>query len=297
MMMLLLSFFSAVLMAGFSMSIKVLLRYRLCDAGYVIFGINIASGINAAMVLLFVQENIPSEARIAFAMMTGFVFVGHWLFSKALQEGDVSLVTPLLGLKIPMVALLAGIWLKEAFSGGIYVSIALSSLAIVFFGLGRQQKALGGHGSHPLLAVGLAVLAALSYSISDIFTRKTVELMSPFTGLLWLQMSMGVIGTMVLALPRYRQYRIQRVDYLLFGAAGAMLLGGIGLYMAAIHLAGNVTVPNIVLSWRGLFVFVMGLIWNTFASTPMERQSWGIYLLRLAGTGLLLAGLLFLYLS
>jgi drug/metabolite transporter (DMT)-like permease len=296
-MILLLSFLSAILMAGFSMGIKVMLRYRLCDAGYVIFGINIASGMLAGVVLLFVQEFIPPEAWMSFGFMTGFVFVGHWLFSKALQEGDASMVTPLLGLKIPLVAVLAGIWLKEAFSGGIYAAIVLSRLAIVFFGLGRQQKAQGGHGSHPVLAIGLAVLAALSYSVSDLFTRKTVELMSPVTGLLWLQMCMGIIGMMVLALPRYRQYQIRGVDYLLFGTAGAMLLGGIGLYMAAIRLAGNVTIPNIVLSWRGLFVFVMGLIWNAFALIPMERQSWKIYLLRLAGTGLLLAGLIFLYIS
>ncbi len=284
-------------MAGFSMGIKVMLRYRLCDAGYVIFGINIASGLFAAAALLFIQEFIPSQAMIAFAAMTGFVFAGHWLFSKALQEGDVSLVTPLLGLKIPMVALLAGIWLKEAFTGGIYLSIGLSSLAVVFFGLGRQQKAQGGHGSHPLLAIGLAVLAALSYSIGDIFTRKTVEFMSPFTGLLWLQLFMGIIGMMILALPGYRQYRVHKVDYLVFSAVGAMLLGGIGLYMAAIHLAGNVTIPNIILSWRGLFVFILGLIWNRFASIPMERQSGRIYLLRLAGTGLLLAALIFLFFS
>ncbi|MBN2513835.1 MAG: hypothetical protein JXB18_12940 [Sedimentisphaerales bacterium] len=225
-MILVLSFLSAILMAGFSMGIKILLRYRLCNAGYVIFGINAASGLFAAAALLFIQEGIPSDASIAFAAMTLFVFVGHWLFGRALQEGDVSMVTPLLGLKIPMVALLAGFWLKEAFTGGIYVSIGLSSLAIVFFGLGRQQKAQGGHGSAPWLSIGLAVLAALSYSIGDIFTRRTVELMSPFTGLLWLQLCMGVIGVMILALPGYRQYRIQKVDYLLFALAGAMLLGG-----------------------------------------------------------------------
>jgi hypothetical protein len=57
------SFFSALLMAGFSMSIKVLLRYRLCDAGYVKSasislpasrsgGITVCSGDN------------PSEARL-----------------------------------------------------------------------------------------------------------------------------------------------------------------------------------------------------------------------------------------
>lgn len=296
-MILVLSFLSAILMAGFSMGIKILLRYRLCNAGYVIFGINAASGLFAAAALLFIQEGIPSDASIAFAAMTLFVFVGHWLFGRALQEGDVSMVTPLLGLKIPMVALLAGFWLKEAFTGGIYVSIGLSSLAIVFFGLGRQQKAQGGHGSAPWLSIGLAVLAALSYSIGDIFTRRTVELMSPFTGLLWLQLCMGVIGVMILALPGYRQYRIQKVDYLLFALAGAMLLGGIGLYMAAIHLAGNVTIPNIVLSWRGLFVFIMGLVWNAFVAVPMERQSRGIYLLRLTGTGLLVAALLFLFFS
>ncbi|MBN2513836.1 MAG: hypothetical protein JXB18_12945 [Sedimentisphaerales bacterium] len=67
--------------------------------------------------------------------------------------------------------------------------------------------------------------------------------------------------------------------------------------MAAIHLAGNVTIPNIVLSWRGLFVFIMGLVWNAFVAVPMERQSRGIYLLRLTGTGLLVAALLFLFFS
>lgn len=292
-----LSVLSAVLMAGFSMCIKVMLRYRLCDAGYVIFGINIASGLFAAVGLLFVQSGIPSDVMYPFAAMTGFVFVGHWLFSKSLQEGDASLVTPLLGLKIPIVAVLAGIWLKESFSGGIYVSILLSTLAILFFGLGRQQKALGGHGRHPLLAIALSILAAFSYSVSDIFTRKTIQAMSPLAALLWLQMVMGMIGMLVLALPGYRQYRIQRVDYLLFGLAGGMLLGGIGFYLGAIHLAGNVTIPNIILSWRGLFVFLMGLVWNRFASIPMERQSRAIYLLRLIGTGLLLAALIFLYLS
>lgn len=92
---------SAVALGAYSVLIKTLLRYRVCDAGLVTWGLGIATGIISLVVVLAGRQPFPAEVPFLTVILAAIALGGHGLLSRALQDGDASTVVPLLSLKIP----------------------------------------------------------------------------------------------------------------------------------------------------------------------------------------------------
>jgi len=283
---------AALLMSVYAVLTKVILRYRLCSAAYVAFATGLASALLAAAGLAISQPGLPKAAlpSIIIATLTGFGAI--YAVARAMQEGDPSTVVPVMGLKIPLVAVLSIFILAETHPWQIYLAALLASAGVIMFGIGPQQKAQGGHGYHPVIGVLWAVAAAALYALSDIYVKRSLTWLTPISAAMWCYSLTGLLCLFALFQPTFRQYRVTRLDMLLFLANGICLLLAVMAFFTSIAKAGQVTTPNIVFATRGFITLVAGYALGKALKTTIERQPGVIYILRIIGTLTLFAAIL-----
>lgn len=275
---------------------KALMRYRICDAGLITWGQGLATAVVAGILCLLLEAPFPRSQWLQVLCVAACIMIAVWMLNHALQEGDASTVVPLMGLKIPLTAFMAYIFLRETPTAGTWSAVACSGLAVGLFGAGRQNPSEGGHGHRPVIAIVFVVLSCLFYGISDVIAGHAIKSVSPRAILLWSNVLWAPVAVVMLARPYYRQYRVAPLDACLFAVRAILVLGSVfGLY-TAFRMAGGVIVPNVIYGTRGIFALAAGYMLNRTLRVPMERQSPAVYGLRLAGMILLALGI-FLSLS
>lgn len=279
-----LALMGAVAMALSSLMGKLIVRYRICDAGLLTWGQGIAVAVAAAVLAGLTATPFPVAAWRLFVVTAIAIIAATWMLNHALQEGDVSTVVPLMGTKIPITALLAVLWMGESASGRIWFAVILSGAAVALFGVGKQRHAEGGHGRRPGVAILLALAAASGYAVSDVAARQVLAGTTPFALVLWLNILWAPISGIMLARPYYRQYRVTWLDAVMLLARGLLAMVAVMALYAAFDKANGVIVPNIVFGFQGFFALIGGWLLNRTLSLPLERQSLSIYCLRILGT-------------
>ena len=175
----LLALLSALLMGLYSVSIKLFVRYRICSPALVTIGYCISAGILSALLIFVKGYHFHSSITTLLVVVAITTLCGQLLLAFAMQEGDASTVVPLLGLKIPFTATLAFLFLGESYPASVYFAVVIAASAVIMFGLGKPAKAQGGHDKHPIVGVLLAIASAMTYSVGDIFTKKSLVFIEP----------------------------------------------------------------------------------------------------------------------
>lgn len=276
--------------------VKIIVRYRLCNPGLITWGAAAASGLIGMAVLAAFPRFMPGQAIGPTFGLAACLTVGSWLLNKALQEGDVSTVAPLLGTKIVFTSFLAFLIFDEQYGPAVYIAVAASGVAVACFGLGKPAKAQGGYGKHPAVSMVLACLASLAYAGADQFAKLGMAHTDFVTVTVYSSILSGLAGVIFMLRRHYRRYRLGKIEYIMLtGTGGLFFCGMLGLYVA-FSMSGGVTIPNVILGTRGMFVLIVGYILSRAMHTPMELQPVRIYLLRAAGTLLLFVALLLILL-
>src|SRR5579862_5543996 len=111
---------------------------------------------------------IPEPAPwIQPATTAALFFCGQILALVALQRGDVSVATPVMGLKVVLVAFFVTWLLGERVPSVVWTAAALSSLGIVLLG-----RAGGGGAGGTAPAIVFGGLAAVSFALFDVLVQK-----------------------------------------------------------------------------------------------------------------------------
>lgn len=197
--------------------------------------------------------------------ITAALFVIGQVFSLlALNVGDVSVATPVLGIKILLVGLLTTVLLGQKISASLWIAAALSSAAVALLNLNR-----GGAHRRVGLTIVMAAAAATSYALFDVLVQKW----SPHWGAgRFLPVMMGFVALYSVGL-RGRQRLIQPAPHAArWVAVGALCLGLQGLmFVTPIALHGNATTANVLYGARGLWsVVAVWLVGHWFDNR--ERQ-------------------------
>jgi len=218
-------------------------------------------------------------------------FAGQVFTLLALTTGDVSVATPVLGLKIVLVALLSVVLIGDPVGARLWTAAALSSVAITLLNLSP------GH-SHRRVArtIVLAALGAAAYASFDVLVQK----FSPVWGtgrFLPLAMAFGAAYSLALPTGRAEIDRESR-PYSRWLAAGATCFAIQGLmFMSAVSIYRQVTSANVLYSSRGLWS-VVG-VWAVGHWFTNREQHLGARVLvwRLIGAILLLAAIVLVLLN
>ena len=249
---------------------------------------------------------IPTPSLWWQPVVAGALFFAGQVFTLlALTTGDVSVATPVLGLKIVLVALLSVVLIGDPIGARLWTAAALSSVAIGLLNLSP------GH-SHRRVArtIVLAALGAAAYAFFDVLVQK----FSPVWGtgrFLPLAMACGAAYSLALPTGRHsvRGHTVRSADlqvghdpesrpYARWLTAGAMCFALQGLmFMSAVSIYRQVTSANVLYSSRGLWS-VVG-VWAVGHWFTNREQHLGARVLvwRFIGAILLLAAIVMVLLN
>jgi drug/metabolite transporter (DMT)-like permease len=218
------------------------------------------------------------------ALTAALFLAGQALMFLALSRGDVSVITPVMGTKVIMVALCTSLLRVGTIPLKWWVGAALSTTAILLLHLGEKSN-----HRHVRTTVLLALGSAAAFSIGDVLLQKWL----PGWGAAHFFPPMFLmVGLLSLAFIPYFHAPLSalKADAWRWVGPGALLmaLNNAGVVLA-IGLVGSATAVNIVYSVRGLFsVLAVWLVGHWFGSA--ERHLGGPVLrLRFVGATLMVA--------
>jgi drug/metabolite transporter (DMT)-like permease len=263
---------------------------RAIDAGAGVWRVTVVTNVYAALVFLVllplggqIPRPFPWHQPAAAAAL---FLAGQLLALVSLRRGDVSVATPVLGLKVVLVAFFVTALLGERVPLPLWFAAVLSSAGILF--LNRRTSS-----SHA--PVGPAIvyggLAAAAFGLFDVLVQKW----SPAWGAgRFLPLTMGLVAAATLAIapltgawrevlpPEAR--RAMRAGGPCMAVQAVMLIASIGIY-------GKATAINVIYSARGLWsVLAVWWVGHWFANRERERGA-DVFRSRLLGAALLLAAI------
>jgi len=221
------------------------------------------------------------------AVIGALFMAGQALTMVALNRGDVSVATPVMGTKVVFVALFVTLVAGDRMTADYWLSAAASAAGVALLHVGGAGK---GH-HHVLLTVAASLAAAMCYALFDVLVRKWAGAWG--VGRL-LPAIMGCAAVMSLALRPLFEGPITTIPR---PARGPLLLGSVFLGLQALFLVRTLglypdtTRINVVYNSRGLWsvlaVWLVGHWWgNTERHAGRSAFGW-----RLAGAALLLAAI------
>jgi drug/metabolite transporter (DMT)-like permease len=220
------------------------------------------------------------------AVVAVLFVAGSVLNFISLDRGDVSIATPVLGIKIILVAILSTLINGEHLPIQLWLAAGLSTTAIAL--LNRTRAVHHHHVASTILAAGAS---ASCFALFDVLVQRY----APAWGLGRFPPTMlGIVAVLAIGLvPRFPAPLRQ-----IAGAAWPWLLAG-SLVMAVQSLIfvgtvayfGHATTANVIYSSRGLWsVVVVWIIGHWFHNAEQQLGS-GILRWRLIGSALMLAAI------
>jgi len=250
------------------------------------------TGLFIVIQLLFGKFSSPSVVS-AMLLITlslaagGLFFIGQFFTFIAQTKGDVSVATPMMGVKVLMVALASTLLLAEAIPLKWWFAAALSTLGVAL--LGRA----GGAQKHQrvLMTMLCAAAASTAFGTADVLIQKWGR---AWGGGRFLPIMFGGVAIASFALiPFFREpLRAIPRDAWRWLIPGTILMAlqaaGLGLTMA---IWGDATAANIVYSSRGLWSVIAVWLVGHWFSNREQHLGPGVLRWRLAGATAMLAAI------
>lgn len=252
------------------------------------FVANVTTGIVFLPLMMLHQEPFPGWQHLWEPAVTALFFIGGQVLTfYAVNKGDVSIATPVLGVKIILVALFTTLIIGEGVALKLWISAVMSVAAIVLLNQGGQKQ----QHHHVTRTIVSAGGAALVFALFDVFVQKY----SPAWGAgRFLPLMMGMVAVFSLGFIPFFSAPLRDLS-----PTAWKWLGGGSFFMAAqgiffistLAVYGKATASNIVYSSRGLWsVVAVWLVGHWFKN---QEQHLGAAVLkwRLAGAVLMLAAI------
>ncbi len=208
---------------------------------------------------IFFESQLPPMSIIWQPLIaSAFCAVGNIATFICAEKGEISLMTPIMGIKILIVIMLARLFLDIDLPHAITISGAICCVAIFIMGYSRDSL----NSKKLLLTFFLAITACASYAACDILMQKYAH---NFTRGAMLSLTTIMIPLSIIPLiPRFaREVRLASYTTISIGFASATFMV-VEMYMMFLSITGEVGAPlcNILYNTRGLmaitFVYFLG---------------------------------------
>ena len=213
-------------------------------------------------------------------------FVGQIFTFRAIATGDVSIVTPVLGLKSMLIAGICAVFFQENIPPRWWVASAMSLLAVALLADRTPSRI-----KNVQKTVWLAFISALAFSVTDVWVQRW----APQWGAgLFIPMMFGTLALLSLTLMPVFSQPLRQIprDGWKWLLGGGILLAGQALLMAcAISLYGHATAINIVYSCRGIWTIALVWLVGHWFSNEERHVGKDILIRRLIGSALLVAAI------
>lgn len=223
-------------------------------------------------------------------------FAGQFLALLSFHRGDVSIATPVLSLKIILVAFFSSLLLSVEIDWKLWVASILATLGVSL--LSRSSGGSSAAKQNVGYTLAVAGLAALAFAVFDVLVMKW----SPHWGLgMFLPVMMALVALMSFAFIPLFKFPLKSVP---LGAWSWTILGSSVmsfqslLFVGALALTGRGTVLNVVYASRGLWsVLAVWLLGHWFSSREISGAPRNTLALRLISSALIIAAVVLALLS
>jgi len=282
------------LLAAFFYALGALLLKRTATGAIDVWRITFVSNIAVALALAGLWGfggQILSPGALWQPATAALLFIaGQITAILALTRGDVSVATPMLGLKILMVAFFTWILLEDPLPPRVWASATLATLAVVLLGISRDRAGM----QQATFTAGFTLMAAASYACFDVLVQRW----SPAWGVGRFPPTMAAFATLysLILMPRFKQpLRSVPRSVWPYLATGSAMIGLQGLLIiSAIAHWGYAAAANVVYSSRGLWGVLLVLALGHWLAREERALGRRLLLLRFAGAVLLSAAILML---
>ncbi|MGF1531933.1 MAG: EamA family transporter [Puniceicoccaceae bacterium] len=229
--------------------------------------------------------DLQEAADLIVPIYVGLTFFCGWLFTLfAIKSGDVSLQTPLMGMKVAFVALLAAALGLSRPDTNLWGAVILASVAVFILGFPRRRKE-----GKTARTVGFVTISCLFFAASDVLIGAAAADFGLFPFLAVVVVTNAVLS---FGLFPFFQGSLTSINpagwkWSLIGA-GLMTLQILTLtsYMG---ITGEAAIANVLFSTRGLFAVALGSVAARFLALPSERLVPFVYCQRMIGALLMVA--------
>ena len=222
------------------------------------------------------------------AVIAALFVAGQSLTMIALNRGDVSVATPVMGLKVVFVAFFVTLVVGDRLIADYWVSAGMSAAGIALLNVGGNSS---GKRRHLALTVVASLAAAACYAMFDVLVRKWagawgVARLLPTVMALAAVMSLALVPAFegpLRQLPRPARGPLL-LGAALLGLQAVLLVRTLGLYP-------DTTRINVVYNSRGLWsVLAVWMVGHWWGNT--ERHAGAtVFLWRMAGAALMLGAI------
>ena len=202
----------------------------------------------------------------------------------ALQRGDVSVATPVMGLKVVLVAVFVTLIMGDRVAPVVWIAATLSSVGVIFL----SRRGAGPHAGGTIPALIYGALAAAAFALFDVLVQKW----APGWGAgRFLPVMMGFVGLYSLALLAISREPVPA------GAWRPLVLGGAfvavqgAMFIGSLAVFAHATTINVVYSARGLWSVVLVWAIGHWFGNRERDQGAAVLRSRLLGAALLLGAI------
>lgn len=239
---------------------------------------------------LFPGDHPVTLASIGHAATSGSLFfVGQIFTFLALNRGDVSVATPVLGSKVVFVAIFTTLLGVEKMSPAVWLAVLLTAAATVLLGGG------GGHASREALFRSLlyGFSAAATYALTDVTQQRWIPQWGLLPYMATLFGTMALLSFILIPLFWNDGYKMTPTNWRwLISGAALISVQASGIGWGLVHLGATTT--NVLYNSRGVWSVI--LVWAVgplFGNTERGRGR-AVMLRRLGGALLLLSAIFML---
>ncbi|HWB06128.1 MAG TPA: DMT family transporter [Verrucomicrobiales bacterium] len=219
-------------------------------------------------------------------VVAALMYIGTWIMFAAIRRGDISMVTPILGTKVVLVALTLVAISGSGPGSGLWLAACLATAGIFIIGKGdlKPGKANGG-------ALLMCLGSSLLYSVSDVLIAHWAGNHGGTAFLAALPQFFGLFSLLSLIGSKPGSMRLPPGTPR-WVISGSVLLALQGMSMGiSLAFFNDPTGVNILYSTRGLWA--IALVWcagSWFANRERSRAGRSTMLWRLTGTVFITAG-------
>ncbi|MGK0186708.1 MAG: drug/metabolite transporter (DMT)-like permease [Verrucomicrobiales bacterium] len=233
-------------------------------------------------VLIFF-ETAPIRAELLYqpAIVALTIFLGAWFTFAAIRIGDVSLVTPLLGVKVIAVAATSVLLTGDQVSPRMWIAAGLAAAGIFALSF-KDMRSKGAL----LPALGLSLLSAGTFGVSDVLLQKWAADFGPMAFIpimSWFVAFYSIAQGLLIKSPIPKFPATSRkwvwISNFILATQGLMMAIALAFFNDATHV-------NIVYSSRGLWGIVLVWMFGNMMGLQEARHRPGTMIWRLAGATL-----------
>ncbi|MFO1499227.1 MAG: DMT family transporter [Verrucomicrobiota bacterium] len=221
--------------------------------------------------------------------VVGMLFIAGQVFTfRSLQIGDVSIATPILGVKIVLVAVLTALLLRERVAPAVWTAAMLSTAAVALL-----NANWGGRHRRVSSTIAMAGLGAICYALFDVLVQRWASAWGIGR---FLPLMMGFVAMFSLPWWWLRQPAPAASKRWILAGAICLAVQSV-MFVSTIALFGQAAVANVLYSSRGLWsVLAVWFIGRWFHNR--EHLLGGRVLAgRLVGAALLMTAILLVLLA